>query len=131
MDMYNIYGITNLPAAELKDLNRSWNYAPALSNISGAESKGYEKGQRAYVMTKRSAKISFSLDGSEDSPILNPCFVIKNWGSDSKSRIKINSKNPAAGGKIKQGIIRDTDGTKTLIIWIEQKTADKVYYDIN
>ena len=29
-DMYNIYGITDLPASELKYLNRSWNYAPEL-----------------------------------------------------------------------------------------------------
>jgi hypothetical protein len=129
--MYNIYGITNLPAAGLRDLNRSWNYAPALGNISGAESKGYEKGQRAYVLTKRSAAISFSLEGSEDSPILNPCFIIKNWGADSKARIKINNKNLSAGGKIKQGIIRDTDGTKTLVIWIEQKSYEKVLYDIH
>jgi hypothetical protein len=131
VDMYNIYGITNLPAAGLRDLNRSWNYAPELSNISGAESKGYEKGQRAYVFTKKSDAISFRLEGSEESPILNPCFVIKNWGSDSKARIKIYNKNLAAGGKIKQGIIRDTDGTKTLIIWIEQKSYDKALYNIN
>ena len=75
--------------------------------------------------------MSFRLEGSEESPILNPCFVIKNWGSDSKARIKINNKNLAAGGKIKQGIIRDTDGTETLIIWIEQKSFDKVLYNIN
>ncbi len=129
-DMYNIYGITDLPAAELKYLNRSWNYAPVLSNVSGAESNGYEKGQRAYVLTKRSAKISFSLEGSEGSPILNPCFVIKNWGSDSKARIKINNKNQATGSMVKQGLIRDTDGTLTLVIWINQKSDVNVSYDI-
>ncbi|HBB92771.1 MAG TPA: hypothetical protein DC042_13920 [Bacteroidales bacterium] len=130
VDMYNIYGITNLPAAGLKDLNRSWNFAPALNNLSGAESKGFEKGQRAYILTKRSPKISFSLDGSVASPILNPCFVVKNWGSEPKARIMINDQNQAAGGKIKQGIIRDTDGTKTLIIWIEQKSTEKASYSI-
>ncbi len=131
VDMYNIYGITNLPASGLRDLNRSWNYAPALSSISGAESKGYEKGQRAYVLTKKSAAVSFTLEGSEESPIMNPCFIIKNWESDSKARIMINNKNQAAGGKIKQGIIRDTDGTRTLVIWIEQKSYEKVLYSIN
>jgi hypothetical protein len=92
-DMYNIYGITNLPAVELKNLNRSWNYAAGLSKVSGADSKGYDKGQRAYVLTKKSDKISFTLEGSEESPVLNPCFVIKNWGSKSKARLKINGKN--------------------------------------
>jgi hypothetical protein len=130
VDMYNIYGITNLPAAGLRDLNRSWNYAAALTGLSGAESNGYEKGQRAYVLAKKSGSVSFSLEGSEDSPILNPCFVIRNWGSDSKARIKINNKNQTADSKIKQGIIRDTDGTKTLIIWIDQKSYEKVLYTI-
>ena len=69
------------------------NYA----NISGAESKGFEKGQRAYVFNKKSKTISFSLDGSEDNPILNPCFVIKNWESDSPARLMINGKKMDAG----------------------------------
>ncbi len=91
-DMYNMYGMTNLPAAELKHLNRSWNFAPILSNVSGADSQAYDKGQRAYVLNKISDKISFSLNGSEESPILNPCFVVRNWESDSKARIRINGK---------------------------------------
>jgi len=129
-DMYNIYGITKLPAKELKDLNRSWNFAPALSNINGAESKGYEKGQRAYVFTRESNKISFKLDGSEENPIVNPCFVFKSWGSDSNARIKINGKKQTADSMVKQGIIRDTDGTQTLVIWIEQKSEEMVSYNI-
>ena len=129
-DMYNIYGITKLPAAQLKNLNRSWNFAPELTIISGAESKGYEKGQRAYVLSKESTKISFSLDASEHSPILNPCFVIKNWGSDSNARIKINGKKQTADSKVRQGIIRDTDGSLTLVIWIEQKSNESVSYHL-
>ena len=131
VDIYNMYGITNLPAAGLRDLNRSWNHGAAIINISGAKSNGYEKGQRAYVLTKQLESISFSLEGSEDSPILNPCFIIKKWKSDAKARVRINNKNLATDDKIKQGIIRDTDGTKTLIIWIEQKSDRKVFYDIN
>ena len=129
-DMYNIYGITDLLASELKYLNRSWNYAPELRNISGAESKGFEKGQRAYVLNKKSKKISFSLDGSEDHPILNPCFVVKNWESDRPAHFMINGKKMDAGSHGRQGIIRDTDGTRTLVIWIEQKSEEKSAYNI-
>jgi len=129
-DMYNIYGITNLPATELKDLNRSWNFAAPLNNLSGAESKGYEKGQRAYVLTKRSSRISFKLEGSVKSPILNPCFVIKNWGSDARVKLKINNKRQTSGTDFKQGIIRDTDGTQTLVIWIGQKSKEKTSYSV-
>jgi hypothetical protein len=130
-DTYNIYGITDLPAAELKYLNRSWNFAPELSNVSGADSKGFEKGQRAYVLSKKSKKISFSLEGSVDNPIVNPCFVIKNWESDRQARIMINGKKMEAGSNVRQGIIRDTDGTTTLIVWVEQKSEVKAAYHID
>jgi len=130
-ELYNIYGITDLPAEELKDLNRSWNNAPVLSGLSGAESNGYEKGQRAYVFTKKSNKISFILNGSEDSPILNPCFVVKNWGSDTEARLKINGKKQASESNIRQGTIRDTDGTLTLVVWIGHKSTEEVSYNIN
>jgi hypothetical protein len=128
--MYNIYGITDLPAAELKYLNRSWNQAPALTGVTGAESIGFEKGQRAYVLTKKSKKILFSLDGSEDNPILNPCFVIKNWGSDRPARLLINGKKMDAGGTVRQGVIRDTDGSETLVLWIRQKSEGSAVYNI-
>lgn len=130
-DMYNIYGITDQPATELKYLNRSWNYAPELSNISGAESKGFDKGQRAYVISKKSKKISFSLDGSEDSPILNPCFVIKNWGADSKARLRINGKKQDKGSNVRQGVIRDTDGTLTLVLWLELSADSSLAFEIS
>jgi len=129
-DMYNIYGITDLPASELKCLNRSWNYAPDLSNISGAESNGFEKGQRAYVLNKKSKKISFSLDGSEEKPILNPCFVIKNWESDRQARLMIKGEKKDAESDVRQGIIRDTDGTRTLVVWIGLKLEDKSTFHI-
>jgi len=130
-DMYNIYGITDLPATELKYLNRSWNNAPLLSDVSGAETRGFDKGQRAYVLNKISNKISFSLNGSEDSPVLNPCFVIKNWESDSKARIRVNGKKQPSNTDIRQGIIRDTDGTLTLVIWVGQKSNEKISYLID
>lgn len=129
-DMYNIYGITDQPASELSNLNRSWNCAPELSELRGAVSKGYDKGQRAYVLKQESKKISFNLDGSADNPVLNPCFVIKNWGSDSKGRIRVNDKKQGSGSAIRQGIIRDTDGSLTLIIWFELSADTRLAFEI-
>jgi hypothetical protein len=42
----------------------------------------------------------------------------------------INGKKMDAGRNVRQGIIRDTDGTRTLVMWIEQKTEDKSAYHI-
>jgi hypothetical protein len=52
------------------------------------------------------------------------------WGSDTEARIKINGKKQTADSKVRQGIIRDTDGTRTLVIWIEQKSDEKVSYNL-
>jgi len=129
-ELYNIYGITNLPATELKVLNRSWNTAPQLTDINGGKSNGYDKRQRAYVILKESDKLSFKLNGSEENPILNPCFVIKNWGSKPLAHLEIDGKKQAVDENFRQGIIKDTDCTETLVIWLNQKSFNKVHYKI-
>jgi hypothetical protein len=130
-ELYNIYGITNLPAPELKILNRSWNTPPLLAEMTGGESSGYDKRQRAYTITKASDDISFKINGSGENPLLNPCFVIKNWGTKPIAYLKINDEKIVSGKNFRQGIIRDTDGTRTMIIWINQKSVEQVMYKIS
>ena len=38
-----------------------------------------------YVLAATARAISFSLEGSEDTPVYNPCFVIKHWDGDAES----------------------------------------------
>jgi hypothetical protein len=129
-ELYNIYGITNLPAPELKFLNQSWNTPPQLSDMTGGESSGYDKRQRAYIIEKESDDLSLKLNGSEENPLLNTCFVIKNWGRKPIAYLKINDEKIVSGKNFRQGIIRDTDGTRTMIIWINQKSFEQVVYEI-
>jgi len=130
MEAYNIYGLTDLPAAELKSLNRSWNSPPAIVDLNGGRSTGYDQRQKAYVMTRESERLSFGLNGSEESPILNPCFVIRGWGGPSPARLKIGGQDRAPGPDFRQGIIRDTDGTETMVIWIRQRSFQPLKYEI-
>ncbi len=96
--------------------------------MNGGQGSAYDKGQRAYVITRRSNKLSFKLDGSEENPVLNPCFVIKNWGNEPLAHLEINREKQVSGTNFRQGIIRDTDGTKTMIIWIKQKSYKQISY---
>ncbi len=128
-ELYNIYGMTDLPARELKTLNRSWNTPADLTSLKGGESDGYDKRQRAYPITKASDTIQFNLAASEDQPVLNPCFVIKHWGSSALARVEIN-QTKQTGNHVRQGIIRDTDGTRTLVIWLTQTSTRKTHYKI-
>ncbi|HEC43311.1 MAG TPA: LamG domain-containing protein [Bacteroides sp.] len=129
-EAYNIYGMTNLPASDLKMLNRSWNSAAAITDLNRCESSGYDKRQRAYLINKESDGFSFSLQGSETEPIVNPCFVIKDWGSQSLADLEINGEKIIPDRNFRQGIIRDTDGTETMIIWIRQESLQPVNYKI-
>ena len=129
-ELYNIYGITNLPATELKALNRSWNTPAKLTSMNGGQSSAYDKRQRAYVIIKESNRLSLKLDGSEENPVMNPCFVIKNWGNQPLSHLEINGEKQVPDTNFRQGIIRDTDGTETMIIWIKQKSYKQISYKI-
>ena len=108
-------GMLKEDPTELVPLAKSWMQAPKLVKAKGCDSKGYDRAQRAYLMTAKSSEMSFSIDASEDNPIANLCFVIKNWGSKSDAELEINGE---PNSSFKQGNIRDTDGTQTKIIWV-------------
>lgn len=130
MEAYNIYGMTDLPAAGLKTLNRSWNSPAAITDLNGCQSTGYDKRQRAYPMKRESDRLSFRLHGSEETPVLNPCFVIAAWGGQSSAHLAIDGKTQVPGPNFRQGIIRDTDGTQTMIIWVKQQSDQPLQYEI-
>jgi hypothetical protein len=130
MEAYNLYGLTDLPAADLRTLNRSWNSAPAVEDLNGCRSAGYDQRQRAYVVTRGSDSLSLRLNGSEESPVLNPCFVIRNWGGQAPARLKIDGRAQIPGPDFRQGIIRDTDGTETMVIWVRQRSLQPLSYEI-
>jgi hypothetical protein len=98
--------------------------------LNGCRSAGYDPRQRAYVLSRESERLSFGLNGSEESPILNPCFVIRGWGGPSPARLKIDGRAQVPGPDFRQGIIRDTDGTETMVIWVRQRSFLPLKYEI-
>jgi len=125
-----MYGLTDKPITDLVPLSKSWNYPPALVNAVGCESNGYSKEQRAYQLRATADRISFTLDASESSPVHNAAFVIKNWGCDSKAGLKINGRVVKCGRKFRQGIVRDTDGTRMMVIWLEKKSTSPIDVEV-
>lgn len=61
----------------------------------------------------------------------NPCFVIKNWSGNNKASLKIDGMVVCPGKNFRQGIIRDTDGTRTLVIWIKAEFEKPVDVSIS
>ena len=123
-----MFGLTNKSAAELAPLARSWKQAPKLIETEGCTSEGYIKEERAYRLTAKGSEMSFSLDASKKSPVVNPCFVIKKWASDDEAVLKIDGKSSSA---FRQGIIRDTDGTQTLVVWLKTEKMSPMKVELS
>ncbi|MEM9885746.1 MAG: LamG-like jellyroll fold domain-containing protein [Bacteroidota bacterium] len=101
---------------------RAWQDSPSVVSISGGTSQGYNIDQREYNLTlnANSSNLNFTLAGSNSNPVVNPCFVIKNWNSNMAATIAING-SPSTN--FKHGIIYDTDGTETLIIYVPMQST--------
>lgn len=123
--------LLNKKPLELLRLAKSWIQPPELKEATGCISNGYDRAQRAYVLLADSPSLSFTLEASDNNPIYNPCFVFKNWGSKDSSVLKMAGKEQATGPDCRQGLIRDTDGTYTKIVWIKTEATSPVKFEIS
>ena len=126
-----MYGFTDQPVTSLVPLAKSWNHPPALKVEYGCVSKGYDQKPRAYVLDASEEAISFTLHGSRDTPVFNPCFVITHWNSNAKARVKLNGKPVNPGRSFRQGIVGDNEGKQIMVIWLELKSESDVRISIS
>jgi hypothetical protein len=93
---------------------------------------GFDQGQCAYVFTALSDSFYFALRGTKETPIHNPCFVIKNWRKASAAaRLTIDGEQVQPGPNFRQGTFHDTDGTATCVIWLRYDATDSRIFAIN
>jgi hypothetical protein len=120
-----LYGFTDQGIGALQSAARAWIQPPLISDITGAKSRGYRRSERAFVFTASAGTVSFTLIASEESPVVNPCFVVKNWPAGKTATLTVNSAAvPAA--KFRQGRVTDTDGTQKLVVWYEFEATSQV-----
>jgi len=121
-----LYGLTDKPAVSLLPLAKSWNY-PAQIKIQskGFTSSGYDYKQRAYVIKCNGGKsLEFELAGSKDSPVVNPAFVIRNWG-ERNAALKINGRKIRRGKNFRIGHGYTLAGCD-LIVWIQKESTTPI-----
>jgi hypothetical protein len=123
-------GMLDWKPKELVPLARSWMNAPKLSNLNGAKG-GYDPSQRAYLLGSPADKIELTIEASKQSPMINPAFVIKNWGDKSAANLLVDGKSLEAGPGLRQGTFRDTDGTQTMVIWLEERSTKPISIQIS
>lgn len=124
-------GLGDLSNTQLADLAKSWDAPPSLTVNSGAVSQGFVKAQRAYQLTASSRNISFQINASSTSPIFNPGVVIKDWGGQNSAVITLNGNVQLDGVDYEQGIIVDTNGTESLVLWFDEIARNTVIIEIS
>lgn len=129
-----IMGLTNKSVGQLAPLSRSW-LKPAELKVKGRafNNKGYSRNQRAYILSRNPAHLPQSLElelaASGDSPIVNPAFVIEDWGENDVS-LKLNGKEIRTGRNFRYGH-RHTLESSDLIVWINTESTKPVRISIS
>jgi hypothetical protein len=101
-----LWGICEGTVESVLAIARSWTNPPA---IEGAT---FERSEHAYQLRSTSARI----EASPDSPLVDPAFVVKQWGS-SAPRLALDGKDLRAGDDYRFGYRRTLEGDD-LIVWL-------------
>jgi hypothetical protein len=96
----------------------------------------YDQGQRAYVLSRKSAsgdqkaprRIVFTMEASNHSPVVNPAFKIEGWGT-SPVAVRVGGK-PATKGDVEQGFIRKL-GRTDLVLWLREWSTKPIGISIS
>lgn len=120
-----LHGLTDKPDAGIVQIGKSYVHAPKLTvKGDGFTGGDYDVCQRAYVLTKndsKAAKLNFAAAASPDSPLVNPAFVVKNWG-DKDVALTVNGKPIVRGKRFRVGHVDTLEGTD-LVVWIEMEAT--------
>ena len=114
-----MYGFTKDPIATLVPLARMWRNPPPLTDLRGGIDGGFDKGQKAFLIEATGTQVSFTIAASDQSPLVNPCFVIRKFGR-REATVRIDGKLSTA---VRQGTIVDTDGARATVIWMDRQCA--------
>ena len=123
-----MYGATQNTAGSLTSLARSWVMPPKLVIHAGASQSQYDSTQRSYVISSSNKqeidKLKLSLQADSESPVVNPAFVIKNWGNH-QALLKVNGNVIPQGKAYRLGHIRRIN-QYDLVIWLKLESDQMV-----
>ncbi|MFC1805444.1 hypothetical protein ACFL09_00500 [Planctomycetota bacterium] len=129
------------PAKELAALARSWQQAPKMRLLSrtGAVSYGYSIGARAYLVDCKSVTppkaIQLGLAASDDSPVVNPTFLVNSWGNQN-AELEVHGVAVPRGRDFRTGHYRTLDiedgreWKNVLIVWANESSTKPMRFTI-
>ena len=125
----SLTGMGDKDVKGLVPLARSWNNPAELELIIGGfESEGYDRYQRAYVLTctnkGKPSSLVFELAASDKSPVVNPAFVVNDWG-EGRAKLMIDGKQVRRGRSFRLGHRHRLEGSD-LVVWIKKESTKPI-----
>lgn len=128
-----LMGLTNRPVSAMLPVARAWLEPPVLDlHVRGFTYDGYSRNDRAYHLRRLSeaeATLDFTLDASEQSPMVNPGFVVEGWG-ERKAVLRRNGKLLAEGANLRMSHIREVENP-TLVVWLRAQITKSAHFTLS
>lgn len=120
------YGFTKDGISSLVNRTRYWQMAPEIENIRGGSFEKFDRAEKAYHLSgEGSKKLSFSIQASESSPVVNPCLVIKGSPGGSPT-VKLNGKNQKNGKDLRIAQEQNEKGQIQTVCWFRMENTEPV-----
>jgi len=123
-----LHGMTDLDVTKLVPLAKSWENPPELKAVSGDYNTiGYNQSEKAYYLEKTGtgiAPLTFSLSADQEHPVINPVFVVRNWG-DEDVWVKLDDKD-AERAKVFRFGHRHSLTSTDLIVWLRVESVKEL-----
>lgn len=127
-----MYGATKGEAESLVPLARSWLRPAKLIVESEATSGRYDLTQRCYVFSstenRGAENLRFRLEASSDTPVVNPAFIVENWGN-REAVLQVDGKAVPQGKAFRFGHIRRIN-RYDLVVWIKMEREQTVRFSL-
>jgi hypothetical protein len=125
------YGFTNQGIESLVPEARYWQNPPGISAVFGGQYSGFHKEEKSFhFIYENQGTISYTINASRESPVINPAFVIKHC-SRNPSEVSVNGNNIESGNSLRIGLEQDTGGDPMIVIWLKTQSESPVDIRIN
>jgi len=125
-----MYGATTQPTVSLVSTARAWLKAPGLSGEDFTSR--YDLTQRCYVVSPKGSGqtqgLKFRLEAGPDDPVLNPAFVVENWGHRGAA-VRVNGRDVRPTKDFRIGFIRRIN-RYDLVVWMQLESRSPVSIEL-
>ncbi len=127
-----ILGISDKPVSELIPYAKFWMSPPDIE-VQGNQfsCSGFDKNDRAYHFSKEAqsaAELKFSVSANASSPLVNPVFIVGNWGNHGM-KLKVNGIEQSDNARLKYAINKTLE-SKNLIVWLKINSEENIEISI-